>query len=144
MKRILMTSVAALFFAVPASAQTTAPAPVVDSAPAVPQTAIGVQERRRLLTSDDATAAPSGMLIGEESRSWYVDCTDPGVVCESAEGMAGMPATDMDATGSVAPDPVVDSAPAVPETAIGVQERRRLLTDDDATAAPSGQLIERQ
>lgn len=137
MKYILMTTAAALMFAAPANAQTTAPAPVVDSAPAVPQTAIGVQERRRLMTSDDATAAPSGMLIGEESSSWYVDCTDPGVVCENAEGMA---------TGSVggAPEPVVDGAPAVPNTAIGVQERRRLVTDDDATAAPSGDLINRQ
>lgn len=139
MKRILMSTAVALLFAVPASAQQAAPDPVVDSAPAVPQTAIGVQERRRLMTSDDATAAPSGMLIGEESRSWYVDCTDPGVVCENYDDLA---------TGSVggagAPEPVVDGAPAVPDTAIGVQERRRLLTDDDATAAPSGQLIERQ
>jgi hypothetical protein len=139
MKYILMTSAAALLLAAPASAQQAAPEPVVDSAPAVPQTAIGVQERRRLLTSDDATAAPAGMLIGEDTSSWYVDCTDPGVVCENYEGLA---------TGSVgttgAPEPVVDSAPAVPETAIGVQERRRLLTDDDATAAPAGQLIERQ
>ncbi|WP_349369043.1 hypothetical protein [Salinarimonas sp.] len=139
MKYILMTTAAALFFAAPASAQQAAPDPVVDSAPAVPQTAIGVQERRRLMTSDDATAAPSGMLIGEETSSWYVDCTDPGVVCENYEGLA---------TGTVgtmgAPDPVVDAAPASPDTAVGVQERRRLLTDDDATAAPSGQLIERQ
>lgn len=138
MKRILMTTAAALFLTVPATAQQAAPEPVVDSAPAVPQTAIGVQERRRLLTSDDATAAPAGMLIGEDTSSWYVDCTDPGVVCENYEGLA---------TGTVgmgAPEPVVDSAPAAPETAIGVQERRRLLTDDDATAAPAGQLIERQ
>lgn len=139
MTRILMSTAVALLFAVPAGAQQSAPDPVADRAPAVPQTAIGVQERRRLLTSDDATAAPAGMLIGEESRSWYVDCTDPGVVCENADDLA---------TGSVgtggAPEPVTDSAPAVPETAIGVQERRRLLTDDDATAAPAGQLIERQ
>ncbi|WP_029031495.1 hypothetical protein [Salinarimonas rosea] len=139
MKYILMTTAAALMFVAPASAQTTAPEPVVDSAPAVPQTAIGVQERRRLLTDDDATAAPAGMLIGEETSSWYVDCTDPGVVCENYENLA---------TGSVgtmgAPEPVVDSAPAVPETAIGVQERRRLNTSDDDTAAPAGQLIERQ
>lgn len=139
MKRILMTSVAALFLIAPASAQQSAPDPVADKAPAVPQTAIGVQERRRLLTSDDATAAPAGMLIGEDTSSWYVDCTDPGVVCENYDDMA---------TGAVgttgAPEPVTDAAPAVPETAIGVQERRRLLTDDDATAAPAGQLIERQ
>ncbi|MGP9821164.1 hypothetical protein ACTZWW_14205 [Salinarimonas sp. NSM] len=139
MKYILMTTAAAFMFVAPAGAQTTAPAPVVDSAPAVPETAIGVQERRRLLTSDDTTAAPAGMLIGEETSSWYVDCTDPGVMCENYENLS---------TGSVggmgAPDPVTDSAPAVPETAIGVQERRRLLTDDDETAAPAGQLIERQ
>ncbi|GGK54134.1 hypothetical protein [Salinarimonas ramus] len=138
MKRILLTSAAALFLVAPAGAQTTAPAPVVDSAPAVPETAIGVQERRRLMTSDDATAAPSGMLIGEQSGSWYVDCTDPGVSCENYEGLA------TGSVGGAAPDPVVDSAPAVPDTAIGVQERRRLNTSDDATAAPSGQLIERQ
>lgn len=137
MKRILLTTAAAMFLAVPATAQDTAPDPVVDQAPAVPETAIGVQERRRLLTSDDATAAPAGMLIGEETSSWYVDCEDPGVVCENYENLA---------TGSVgmAPEPLDDAAPAVPDSAIGVQERRQLNLDDDASAAPAGQLIERQ
>lgn len=82
MKHILAATAVALFFAVPAGAQTAAPEPVVDSAPRVPTSAIGVQERRRLVTSDDATAAPSGMLIGEESSRYYVDCSDPNIVCE--------------------------------------------------------------
>jgi hypothetical protein len=82
MKHILAATAVALLFAVPASAQDAAPDPVVDSAPAVPTSAIGVQERRRLVTSDDATAAPSGMLIGEETNRYYVDCSRPEIVCE--------------------------------------------------------------
>ncbi|WP_349371247.1 hypothetical protein [Salinarimonas sp.] len=123
MNRILMMSAAALLVATPASAQQAAPPPVVDKAPAVPQTAIGVQERRRLVTSDDDTAAPAGLLV--ERQRQVIDCLDPRVEC------AGL-------------DPIVDAAPAVPGTAIGVQERRRLTTSDDDTAAPAGFLIERQ
>jgi|GEM_PF-2080894 len=133
MKTILMsTAAAALLFAVPATAQQAAPAPTTDAAPAVPETAIGVQERRNLVTNEDSAGAPASMMIGEESRSWYIDCTDPAVVCENYEGLA---------TGSVgtqaAPAPDTN-APAAPDSSIGVQERRSLVTDEDNVEPGAG------
>lgn len=127
MNRILMTTATAVafMFTVPAGAQTTAPAPVTDMAPAVPQTAIGVQERRRLLTSDDATAAPAGMLIDDSGR-YYADCSDPGITCENMPGM--------ESTGTV--NTLGDTAPAAPNTAIGVQQRGQLITSPSERGTP--------
>ena len=97
-----------------------------------PETAIGVQERRNLVTNEDSAGAPASMMIGEESRSWYIDCTDPAVVCENYEGLA---------TGSVgtqaAPAPDTN-APAAPDSSIGVQERRSLVTDEDNVEPGAG------
>ncbi|WP_372426188.1 hypothetical protein [Salinarimonas chemoclinalis] len=122
MKYILMTTAAALLFAAPAAAQQVNPG--AGAAPAVPQTPLEVEERRQLRVNPDDQPAPQGLTFGTQSGSYYVDCTDPGVVCENYEnlstGSVGGPAVDGVTTGVGAPD-----------TAIETQERRRLLTDED-------------
>lgn len=129
MKHLLLTSAAALLLAapaftvVPASAQTAAPAPLQDTAPAVPQTQIGVEERRQLMVNEDDFDAPQGLMIDGRGM-YFADCSDPNITCENFDNLS---------TGSVG-----GTAPATgvgvgttTEGQIGLEDERQLRVNPD-------------
>lgn len=165
MKNLLLTTAAALIATSTAFAQ--APAPIEDTAPAVPNTAIGLQERQQL--RQDNTGASTQQLLRNQRQ--MVDCSDPAVECTNfapvADAAPAAPNTSIDvqerrarinddagsattpiasqpgmadvpATGAV-PAPTQDTAPAAPDTAIGLQERQQLRQDE--TRVPTQRLL---
>lgn len=165
MKHLLLTTAAILVASTTAFAQ--APAPIEDTAPAVPNTAIGLQERQEL--RQDNTGVPTQRLLRNERQ--VVDCSDPGYECTNFAPVAdAAPAApnsavdvqerrerinddpgsqttpiarqpgevDVPATGAV-PAPIQDTAPAEPDTAIGLQERQQLREDE--TRVPTQRLL---
>ena len=108
MNRILLSTAAVALFAAP----TATFAQLSEPAPATPDTAIEVQTRSNAISDEDVNAPTTNLV-------------EDATLCPEGEGIVGVDCVPGEDVNEAA-------APAVPDSAIDVQQRSNVVSDDDA------------